>query len=600
MFGYIALIWDPDVPLQADTARRLSSRLLHELEGWKQVLASSGMSVFITAVHRGASRPYFLDHGVVLGTLFNRTDTTAEHFDVDLDVAQKQTILSSEGRELIHSYWGRYVAFLQDPRTLVKRIVRDPTGGMPCFWFDSNDCHICFSRLEDALQLEPRRLSINWETIAVRLAISLFHAESTGLNEVSELRAGECVCFHGRSSSRAFFWSPIQIASRHRLEDPALAAEALRHTAQLCTHAWASRYTNIIHYLSGGLDSAIVLACLHSARVRTPARALTYFSPGADSDERCYVRAAARKVDYELIELPRRSEIDLREISNACRTAAPVSLYIRVEASKQEAEVAASTGADGIFSGDGGDVLFFRTPGASTAVDYVRDHGPVPPALSVALNAACLDNVSVWIVLRDMWRYGVKRKRLHSLAERRSDWGAVSPRVVDCVTRKGDFVHPWFRSAGAVGPGKLRQAYLLSFAPDFYDPFDPGLPERASPLLSQPLIELCLQIPTYALSPGPQDRMLARKAFSADLPEEILYRVGKGSLARHVKQTLQSNHAFLAEFLLDSILVRNRLLDRDKLVEALSNKSSRNRYWAPELLEYAGVESWARSWSPVS
>jgi asparagine synthase (glutamine-hydrolysing) len=259
--------------------------------------------------------------------------------------------------------------------------------------------------------------------------------------------------------------------------------------------------------------------------------------------------------------------------------------------------LASSTGSDGIFSGDGGDTLFFRSPAALAAVDYVYDHGLVSRAVQVGFNAACLDEVSFWTILADLWRYGVRRERRHSLVERRSDWGAVSADVVEAVTRRGDFVHPCFRNCDELPPGKLSQAFLLSFAPDFDDPLaDNAQPEHACPLLSQPLVEQCLRIPTYVLAPGPQDRMLARQAFAADLPAEILRRPTKGGMARHVKAVLDCNRDFLNEFLLDGVLVSQKLLERSKLIEALSSSPTRGKYWAPEIFEYVGIEGWARCW----
>ena len=67
-------------------------------------------------------------------------------------------------------------------------------------------------------------------------------------------------------------------------------------------------------------------------------------------------------------------------------------------------------------------------------------------------------------------------------------------------------------------------------------------------------------------------------------------------MARHVKDVLGNNREFLNEFLLDGVLVNQRLLDRRKLVEAVSSTPTRDKYWAPEIFEYVGIESWARCW----
>jgi len=606
VFRFIALLWNPAETVAVDLVTRLERRLLHDSQTWTRVLGAKGLSVFVTGTDYGASRVYPLTcrgaDGVVLGTLFSSRATAEGRFGLNLTDVDRDAIFSSQGRELINSYWGRYVAFLYDAQTDTKRVLRDPTGGMPCWWVDSGGVQICCSWIEDYLGLDVRPLSLNWDTIITRLAVAIFHSEHTGLKEVSEVRAGECVWlpngsqYHG-SRRRSFYWNPAEIANRDRIEDSALATSELRRTVDMCVQAWAARYSCIIHYLSGGLDSAIVLAALASAKTRTPITTLNYFLAGADSDERVYARAAAHLAGCELVERQRNDAVDLRMMLAVHRTPIPVSTFVRLEAGRHEAELAARTGAQGVFSGDGGDALFFRTPAAATAIDYVRDHGPVPRGLEIALNAAVQDDVSVWTVLRNMWHYGVRRKNFQSVLEGRSHWGAVSAEVIESALKRGDFAHPWFQSEATLPPGKRRQAFLLSFAPDFYDPFDnESLPEKVAPLLSQPLIELCLRIPTYVLAPGPQDRMLARNAFANRLPEVIRCRITKGSLGRHVKVVLEANREFLAELLLDGVLVSRQLLDRRKLEEALSGAPVPGRYFAPELFEYAGIESWVRAW----
>ena len=597
MFRYVALVWNPAEAETSSAATRLMERLEHELSGWSAVLSRKGLAVFVTGTHTGSCRAYPLGEGVVLGTLFGRHDSAAGHFDLVLDADRCTAILNTNGRELIDAYWGRYVAFLYDSQAGETLIVRDPTGGMPCLWVDSNGVRICCSWFEDCLLLERRRFSINWDAVRTRLAAALFHSEQSGLNEISELRAGEAVRFRNGACVKAFYWSPVDVVQQGHLEDPILATEEMRRTTQMCVHAWASRYKGIIHYLSGGLDSSIVLGVLRGAKVRTPVCALNYYSPGAEGDEREFARAAAGLFGCALVERERSASVDLRGLLSASRTAEPRSLYVRLEASQHEAELAATTGSDGVFSGDGGDTLFFTSPASLTAVDYVRDYGPVARALKVAFNAAYLQEVSVWSILRQAWRFGVRREHRHNVTERQ-DWGALTDEVVDFVTRRGDFVHPWFQGREELPPGKLTQAFLLSFAPDFYDPLgNNAQPEHACPLLSQPLMELCLRTPTYVLAPGPQDRMLARRAFAADLPDKIRYRPIKGGMTGHVKRVLDSNLDFLNDFLVNGVLVSQGLLDRRKLAEALSSAPTAQKYWAPEFFEYAGIESWVRSWA---
>src|SRR3546814_12928828 len=50
-----------------------------------------------------------------------------------------------------------------------------------------------------------------------------------------------------------------------------------------------------------------------------------------------------------------------------------------------------------------------------------------------------------------------------------------------------------------------------------------------SPLLSQPVIEACLGIPSWEACEGGVDRSAARRAFSGALPPSVVGRHGKGS-----------------------------------------------------------------------
>ena len=75
----------------------------------------------------------------------------------------------------------------------------------------------------------------------------------------------------------------------------------------------------------------------------------------------------------------------------------------------------------------------------------------------------------------------------------------LAPEVIRDAKRSAGFLHPL-----------LRQPF------DFYDPLGQGNEaERISPLFSQPLMELCLRIPTYVLTEGGWDRAVARRAFYA-------------------------------------------------------------------------------------
>ena len=171
------------------------------------------------------------------------------------------------------------------------------------------------------------------------------------------------------------------------------------------------------------------------------------------------------------------------------------------------------------------------------------------------------------------------------------------PAVIEEARRSAGFLHPLLRHPRGAPSGKLWHAHQLSQPFDFYDPLGrEGDAERISPLFSQPILELCLRIPTYVLTHGGWDRAVARRAFYDDLPPAIRNRRNKGGIEEHLRCTLEHNRAFLREVLLDGALVRQGIVDRGRLAEVLSGGATRIAAGSGEILEYAGIESWLRRW----
>ena len=81
-----------------------------------------------------------------------------------------------------------------------------------------------------------------------------------------------------------------------------------------------------------------------------------------------------------------------------------------------------------------------------------------------------------------------------------------------------DVLHPWLQDVTDLPPGKLWHILLLSASADFRRPVaQDDDPEPVEPLRSQPLMELCLGIPTYVMARSAGDRILVRAAFESDL-----------------------------------------------------------------------------------
>ena len=250
--------------------------------------------------------------------------------------------------------------------------------------------------------------------------------------------------------------------------------------------------------------------------------------------------------------------------------------------------------------GYGGDQLFYQERAQWAPGDFLHRRGLRPGMLRVALDAAQMDQVSVWRVLREAASGYLAQQRWSVLQEAGRMRPLLVPAVIEEARRSAGFLHPLLRHPRGAPSGKLWHAHQISQPFDFYDPLGrEGDAERISPLFSQPVMELCLRIPTYVLTDGGWDRAVARRAFYDDLPPEVRNRRHKGGIEEHARLTLEHNRAFLRELLLDGALVKAGVIDRERVAEVLSGRATRIASGSGELLEYAGIEAWLGRWGTI-
>src|ERR1700722_11916723 len=138
MFRYIALAWNPADTAQAEASATITDRLRYPASEFKSCFDFRGLRVLCAESGTPGLKVHKLhdNAGVLLGAVFKR------HADITNDSAASEStfdsiettnLVSSGGRSLVTAYWGDYVAFLLDRASGTKRIIKDPTGNLPCF-----------------------------------------------------------------------------------------------------------------------------------------------------------------------------------------------------------------------------------------------------------------------------------------------------------------------------------------------------------------------------------------------------------------------------------------------------------------------------------
>jgi asparagine synthase (glutamine-hydrolysing) len=601
MYSYVAFIWDALDDSGRQTAARLSELLRHSGRGWCSLLELEGIAVFARPQDTRAMTAYVLaeNSGIVLGRLFPslRAGTPVSGHP-RISPQQALSYRENGGRLFARDYWGTYVAMLRAPDGRRSWVIRDPSGHIPCYVTPYEHLNIFFADVEDLSELGLPSFTVDWTEIAAFIRWESTQSNRCGLKEVQELLAGECWEL-GRGSTRLFaLWDPVQISEGRLRENRHEAMAELRETCESCITAWSSAFTAILLSLSGGFDSAVVLGCL-----RGPARSRTvicvndlYSDPR--SDERRYARIAARSAQVRLIErtVDAQDHLLSDRLFGLPRTPKPALQYVatalRADSSN---ELSRKIKADSLWTGEGGDHLFFQFDTVLAASDYIATHGIGRRLLRVIADTATLTRKSFATVARESWASRRRVRYLASEAERLAADHFLTPDRLS-EGRSRELAAP--QALERLPQGKQMQILYLRDVMNRHRPLlgVDSIPQL-NPLLSQPIVELCLQIPVYCLTQGGRRRGLARDAFKAVVPQEIIARETKGSAGLFVMDILRGSHDFLHEHLLGGLLMQQGVLARPAVEQILTHLDRLCIADCRPLLACLSAEMWARTWA---
>ena len=611
MIRYISVHWGAGRSDCKDKIAIVRSRINRHLANWRATYENREFTVFCPDGGSTFDQICLSNgDGIVFGSLFPKPTEAVPHAlsgVVTLSRTDSQRVVQTRGRSLVSEFWGSYVAFLADPERKSSHVLRGPMSDIKCFHATYGPLHLFFSNLDDLANLSLIPLTVNWGCIRAQAACADFIGRQTAICEVSALEGGESIEALEEKVVRTFYWHPCDVAKSSNIRDFNTAASAVGRTTNMCVQSWAARYGRIVHTLSGGLDSSVSVSCVRKSLQRQNMLCVNYFTEDPIGDERGYARDVAEYVDVELREIKREPSVDLGIFKQCVKTAWPMLDFSGYAQYRNEIGLAKEFGALAIFTGEFGDNVFEQGAGADGAADYVRRFGIGPGLLNIAIECALRRNFSIWHVLRRAIVDGLSRQnsghfKSHSYLERElripvSELTLLRPEALADVQVSAErFMHPWLDRIETISPAKYMMIYGLyamgSHEPPFASADD--LPFVA-PLGSQPLVEVCLQVPTCFCIRNGLDRAVVRSAFSRELPQSVINRTTKGTPEPWTRDVLRRNQAFLKEFLLEGLLVSQGVLDPKRVEAALSNEVTGSRVFVGDVVEQLYIEAWLRN-----
>lgn len=555
-----------------------------QARGWQAALSVFGLAVLtkggrppeVTGVtHR------FRTDGVVIGRIFDRQpDASGRPRRTDLEALAERDPVEACEHLCAHAFGG-YVVVLAKDRS-EPTVLRSPSGMIDAFTWRAGPISFVGDDIPVGLAA-PEDLAVDWCGVEAVLARPVRSVARAPLSGVSGLDPGVCRSGPYYSDDKVL-WTPARIARR----GPIVAShEDLRATIDLAIGAELDEGDRVLTEISGGLDSAIVATSL-AASGRPAVGAVNFWRDQAEADERRYAQAVASRAGVPLTSLHRdlmsldaaAFEVSARAVRPNLAAADPGNDHALADALKR-----ADAGV--LMTGHGGDVVLFQIAAVQLAAELLRGAPCRGSRAGRLADIARRARRSVWSLA---WESLTGRTRT-------SD-GRPPVSERDFIRALPDAaLHPWTEDHRGVSPARRLQIEGLVNSLDLVAQTRRADVARIShPLLSQPVVELCLQIPAPILSSGEGERSFAREAFAERLPPQIVQRRSKGDVTTYFGRSMAANLPFIREYLLDGRLVSRGLIDRRRLEAVLSPDALVRLHIYGDLLFACGLEAWIGHW----
>jgi asparagine synthase (glutamine-hydrolysing) len=539
---------------------------------------NSDLTVWVD--HLEATHALPEERGVVLGWAFSK--------GAPRDTGRMAPI-SRQPTDLFGQIWGGYVAFVVVPDRGEVHVIRDPSGIMPCLRVQHLAGEWLVSDMATARDAGLVCREIDWTGLALHLQAAALPLERTALAEVRELLPGFALRLDGSSCVATAHWSPwAHIGAAEPWSYPSAVA-ALREAIDQCVGSWGSAFDGIILDLSGGLDSSILAAAL--AADGRPSRALTYATDDAGpGDERAYARMVAEHCGVSLTEaLLAVDDVDILRPTFA-DLPVPIGRCIGQAMDAPRGRLAAQERTEAFFNGVGGDNLLCYLQSAAPVADRWRAEGFGRGSWQSVQDVSALTGASMARVMR------LARRLLRSGSPEawRPHMALLDPA---CRAPATALHHPWLEAPSGALPGKVRHVAALMRVPTHFHALALGGGIASiSPFRSQPLVELCLSIPSWFWCRGGRNRSVARDGFAGRLPASTLARRSKAGPETFCFQLLEHHRPLIRERLLDGHLAQQGILDRAAVEGIFASNAPIMAGSYLRLLELVDAEAWIDHW----
>jgi len=255
-----------------------------------------------------------------------------------------------------------------------------------------------------------------------------------------------------------------------------------------------------------------------------------------------------------------------------------------------------SSGESLFIAGEGGDHLFMCPPAIESLCDSFLDRN-FSGFFQKSKELSSIHRVHIWRILKvfikNMFYYYNKRYP-YGLDKLSETW--FSEKLLEHVKLLKTFSHPCYQTDEKFGlqPGKFFQIEALFHALASVSGSMRGQ-YVSYPLLSQPIAELALSIPTYLMYNKTHDRFLFRKSISDYFNTDNVWRKSKGEVTGVNQLGIKENKTYILEKCLEGYLSKNKFINKDYLKQCIE-LSCLGQYSGQSIMNLVALESFVEAW----
>lgn len=534
--------------------------------------------------------PVGQSNGLLIGKLFTRdTYQKVDSFDEN----QTQEIIAHPA-VLNKKYWGRYAGVLYNKMQQKITLVRDPLGLTTIFYMQLSGGIIFASDIAliyDCLEIKP---AVNWNYFADYVIGSQFAPIYTPFDHILELAGGMGLhCTLDGKTEQELLWD-IDSIPHKPITNIAEFENKLLDTLKSCTKAWVADNKTVCVELSGGTDSSAVMILLSEVlRPDQKLIAINYIdSKEPSSNEIEHAQEVADLCNASLYFPDWHGASPLDPAEAGWRPNRPSTFSLFKQMNRKLQDVLDTEECTTVLNGQGGDHVFLAPPPEHSLADYWTQKG-IRGSLPILQELAGIYRMPystlLWKNIKASARYYTGKQVIQA-----GYMESHSKTVIEKQTKQSHYLNSYTKK---FLQAKKEHIQGLSHATLFAER-QQKTPDLlyCHPLLSLPIVELGLQIPTYQSFKDGYDRIFFRNAVSKIKKPKAMWRRIKGQTTSTMINSLASNANGIEDLLMNGSLMTSGLIDAQWLTDTLTQIRHGKIDNAWPIVNFITAQQWLNQW----